>query len=87
MRVRHHGSRSQTAQPERARLSLGGLQLPTQTAGPTQHPAYPVEQLLRGQDFAIFIQPEGGIAAAGAALGCVARAVPSAHGDRQGAAG
>lgn len=39
----------------------GAPQLPARKAGPTHGPAYPVEQLLWGQNFAIFIQPgEGG---------------------------
>lgn len=32
-------------------------QLPAQESDPTHGPAYPIEQLLRGQNFAIFIQP------------------------------
>lgn len=47
-------------------------QLPAQEPDPTHGPAYPIEQLLRGQNFAIFIQPgEGGPKAARCAgLGC-----------------
>ena len=44
----------------RAQLSLRCPQLPTLKACPAHGPAYPVEQLLWGQDFAIFIQPERG---------------------------
>ena len=52
---------------------------PAANPGGPHHPppTYPVEQLLRGQDFAIFIQPEGGTEAAVAALTCRARAVPT----------
>lgn len=87
MRVQRRGSRSQTAQPGRAQLSLRWLQLPTQEACPTPHPTYPVEQLLWGQDFAIFIQPEGGIKAASPTLVSAAWAVPSPHGECQEGAG
>lgn len=43
-----------------AQWSLRCPQLLTLEAGPPAAPPYPVEQLLWGQDFAIFVQPEGG---------------------------
>lgn len=41
----------------KTQLSLRCPQLPAQEPSCTQGPTYPVEQLLRGQNFAIFIQP------------------------------
>lgn len=55
--MQRHGSHSRTAQPGRTQLSLRCPQLPAQEQDPTHSPAYPVEQLLWGENFAIFIQP------------------------------